>query len=721
MTISAATTTSNPLLSSSTTTTNPLSSASSTTSNPLLVDNYPDSEETSAQQSASEQILTSLGGSSINVLGIESSLITAARAPQQKIINTAVQSLYNAQTSTTTLQQGLTALQTAADSLDSVGSLNQLQFSDSDGAVSAVAGGTGTAVQGSHQITVYQLAAAQETLSQSFSSATTPVTQNGFTLSMTIGGKAASPITIAAGQTLTQIASTINSANTGVSAQVVNTGSGSNPYSLLLTGSTGSASNFSASSSDGTLNFSTAMQQSTGFSSQTTVPQSGGYNINITSSTTVGNVSAAYASASTIPDASAYTLTFTGSPSGGSGGTVSIPANSSLSAVADAVNAQTGTTGVKATVSQNSQGQSFIAFTDTAGASSSFTATTSSSSFSIIQSSSNTTAIAIGANASLSDIVNAINADSGSTNVAAQLIKTDQGTYAISLTGPSGAGASYSVNTSDIGNGAPNLGFTGTNVQNAQDASFSVDNIQYTRSSNSVSDVLAGVSLTLNAVNSDTGTGVSTLGVTYDTTAIGNAINSFVTAFNNYQGFVASATGQTSTTSTIAGSLQNYPEVNSDLQRITSLLISPSSSASNNIKTWADLGVTIQVSGQLSFSQSAFTSAFNAAPNDVITALSNNAQAAPTQYSGSVNGLAGDVSVAIQGMTATGGTLDNINSQITAGMTDEQNQQDALNLYIQNLQTQYDSQFSSLQSILSQFSSTSSQLQQTYNPTKTSS
>ena len=138
MTISAASTTSNPLLSSSSTTSNPLASASSTTSNPLLVNNYPSSSTNSAQQSAGQQILTSLGGTSINVMGIESSLITAARAPQQKIINTAVQTLYTAKTSVTALSQGITALQTAADAINTVNGLNQLQFTDTDGAVSAL-------------------------------------------------------------------------------------------------------------------------------------------------------------------------------------------------------------------------------------------------------------------------------------------------------------------------------------------------------------------------------------------------------------------------------------------------------------------------------------------------------------------------------------------------------------------------------------------------------
>jgi len=716
MSISAASTISNPLLSSSSTNSNPLASASSTSSNPLLLNNYPTTTNSTAQQTAGQQILTQLGGSSINIMGIEASLISAARQPQQKIINTAVQSLYDAQTSLSSLNQGLAALQSAADSLNNVSALNQLQFSDTDGAVTATAGGIGSAIQGSHQITIYKMAAGQESQSQSFSSATESVSSSAFTLSLAVAGKTTN-IAVSAGQSLTKIASLINAQNIGVSAQVINSGTGSNPYSLLLTGDTGAASSFTATG--GPLNFTNSLQQSTSYQTQSAVPQSDAFNIAITSSAVSSNptsiqvksnsslsdivnaintqtsttqvsaqliktdegayaislsgptgadasysvatasvnanTSYSYASASTVPDSAAYTLSIVGATGGPAGGTISIAANSSLSDIATAIN--NSSAGVTASVTTNASGQSYLSVVDsTTQTPDTFSITSSSSSFLF---------------------------NSGSTT--------------------------------------PTLGFAGKNVQDAQDASFSVDSIQYSRPKNTVTDVLAGVTLTLNGVNTGFGTGVSTLGVNYNTSNISSAISNFVTAFNNYQSFVASVTDQTSTSNSQAGSLQKYPEINSDLQSISSLLVNHSSSASNNIKTWADIGVSIQVNGQLQFSQSTFTTAFNSAPSDVITALSNNAQTSPSAYSGSTNGLAGDISVSVQKMMSTSGTVANVKSQITSAMAAEQSQQDALNLHIQSLQSQYDAQFSSLQAILSKFSSTSSQLQQTYNPTKNSS
>jgi flagellar hook-associated protein 2 len=716
MDISTTSSTSNPLLSYSLATSNPLASASSTTSNPLLVNNYPTTTNSAAQQTAGEQILTQLGGSSINLLGIEASLISAAREPQQTIINSAVQSLYNAQTSLSSLNQGLTALQSAADSLNNVSALNQLQFSDTDGAVSASAGGIGAAIQGSHQITIYKMAAGQESQSQSFSSATTSVSSSAYTLSLVVAGNTTN-ITVPAGQSLTQVASLINAQNIGVSAQVINSGTGSNPYSLLLTGNTGAASSFTATG--GPLNFSSSLQQSTSYQSQSAVPQADAFNIAITSSTASSNPT-----------------------------TIQVKSNSTLPDIVNAINTQTSTTQVTAQLIKTNEGTYAVSLTGPSGADASYSVATSSvnanTSYSYASAATvpDTAAftlnvvgaqggpaggtISIAANSSLSDIATAIN--NSSAGVTASVATDANGqSYLSVVDSTSQATNTFSITSSsstflfNSGSSTPNMGFAGKNVQDAQDASFSVDSIQYTRPKNTVADVLAGVTLTLNGVNTGYGTGVSTLGVNYDTSSISTAISNFVTAFNNYQSFVSTTTGQTSTTDNQAGSLQQYPEINADLQKIASLLVNPSSSASNNIKTWADIGVSIQVNGQLQFSQATFMTAFNSAPSDVITALSNNAQTSPSAYSGSANGLAGDISVSVQKMMATSGTVANVNSQITSGMAAEQSQQDALNLHIQNLQSQYDAQFSSLQAILSEFSATSSQLQQTYNPTKNSS
>ncbi|GEM_PF-1072157 len=107
---------------------------------------------------------------------------------------------------------------------------------------------TGSPVAGNYTVTVTQLAQAQITASQGYAS--TSDTVGTGTITLTIDG-VAHPITIDSGNdTLSGVANAINSANLGVSAQVVNTGLPGAPYRLeLLANQTGVANGFQVSSS----------------------------------------------------------------------------------------------------------------------------------------------------------------------------------------------------------------------------------------------------------------------------------------------------------------------------------------------------------------------------------------------------------------------------------------------------------------------------------------
>lgn len=69
-------------------------------------------------------------------------------------------------------------------------------------------------------------------------------------------------------------------------------------------------------------------------------------------------------------------------------------------------------------------------------------------------------------------------------------------------------------------------------VQQAQDAVFSINGIQFTRSTNEVSDAIPGVTLTLKT-SAETGNGNATVTVGYDDQAIIDAVKSFVNAYNS--------------------------------------------------------------------------------------------------------------------------------------------------------------------------------------------
>jgi flagellar hook-associated protein 2 len=102
---------------------------------------------------------------------------------------------------------------------------------------------TGTPLAGSYNVSVNSLATAQVSASQGYSSDTSVVGTG--TISITVGGKTSDINISASNDTLDGVATAINQANLGVTAQVVNTGLAADPYRLqIASNSTGAAGAF---------------------------------------------------------------------------------------------------------------------------------------------------------------------------------------------------------------------------------------------------------------------------------------------------------------------------------------------------------------------------------------------------------------------------------------------------------------------------------------------
>jgi flagellar hook-associated protein 2 len=135
-----------------------------------------------------------------------------------------------------------------------------------------------SAVAGSYTLSITSLARAQTLVATGQLSSTSAITGGESALNITVGGNPAT-VTIPANATLNDIRSAINSANIGVSATIINDGSGT-PYRLALTSSKSGTANAitSISSSDSALNAlvhygggSSAMTETTATNAQFTV------------------------------------------------------------------------------------------------------------------------------------------------------------------------------------------------------------------------------------------------------------------------------------------------------------------------------------------------------------------------------------------------------------------------------------------------------------------
>lgn len=181
-------------------------------------------------------------GSGLDIEGIISSLMSAERQPLTKVaqertqINTKI-SIYGI------IKNSFSELQSAASKLTSLSNLNPLKASSSDDkSVSATASASGS--KGTYNIEVSQLAKAQSVAASAVASADTSVGTGSLTI--TLGSYASGPntftpnatktpvtINIGAGQqTLTGIKEAINNSDAGVTASIINDGTGAR---LVLT------------------------------------------------------------------------------------------------------------------------------------------------------------------------------------------------------------------------------------------------------------------------------------------------------------------------------------------------------------------------------------------------------------------------------------------------------------------------------------------------------
>ncbi len=125
----------------------------------------------------------------------------------------------------------ITNLQTPTTALTSLTAFSALAATSTDTSVAAVSAGAG-GIAGQYDLSITALAKSQTTSSATGYAAATATVADGGSISFTIGSQQPTQaITISAGTTLTQLKDQINSQNSGVSASVVNDGTG---YKLII-------------------------------------------------------------------------------------------------------------------------------------------------------------------------------------------------------------------------------------------------------------------------------------------------------------------------------------------------------------------------------------------------------------------------------------------------------------------------------------------------------
>ena len=303
-------------------------------------------------------------------------------------------------------------------------------------------------------------------------------------------------------------------------------------------------------------------------------------------------------------------------------------------------------------------------------------------SFTITTGSGGTATITTDGTETLSDVAQQINGDG--LGLTASVLTDASGSRLTIVANSSGSASNFSISGSS--------GFGFTQAVTGGNASLTVDGINISSASNTVSGAIPG--LTLNLLSASPGTQVS-LGVAPNTSQATQAINQFVTDYNTaISGVNAQFTFNSSTNSEgpLAGDT-TVLNLQNDLLGALDYTYSPSS-GTTTVPNLSSMGITVNNDGTLSVDSSALQSA-----------LSNNFGDVQSFFQGSAfNGFANTLDQQLTTFIAPDNgaftvDLQNIGSENTTLQDDITNFQTN---YIQPLQTKLQNDYSQAEILLQQ-------------------
>ena len=539
-----------------------------------------------------------------------------------------------------------------------------------------------------------------------FTNLTNPLNNSSpFNLNIKLGSNT-NTVTITGDTSPQGIANAVNSANIGVSAQLINTGDSAAPYAIAFTPNDTSATS-SLSISASTL---TESQDSPPIVASGTP-----YSVNGTNGTFGGG--------------SSTDLLING---------VAISTSTrAVSDIAAAINTQTSQTGVRATVVNNQlqllgnskginlKGSDAVTFGLVPSGSYAATASTSTTGYSVpitlqdlttslnsgnafnihvSTGSSGTTNLTISGDTSPKGIVQQIN--QAGLGITATI---DASKNQIVLTTTDSSGTKNTLNwttsqlsaTSVSGTGSSIAGFSLSNTPQTQasNANLVVDGVGMSRESNNITDAIKGVTLNLAATTPST----ATLNITQDTSTVSTNIENLVTAFNSFRS-TFNTLNTPNATGTGGGSLAYDPLLNQIRAQMTQIVVGNSSTPGTSISGLSDIGITIQSDGTLTLNSATLATTLSNNYADVKKMMTGGAIITGVQMPGG-NGLAGDAFNNIDKFIKSTGPIQSYIAGDNQLITGYQGQLTDVQSRMTQALNRYTSQFANMDQIVGQMTS----------------
>ena len=228
-----------------------------------------------------------------------------------------------------------------------------------------------------------------------------------------------------------------------------------------------------------------------------------------------------------------------------------------------------------------------------------------------------------------------------------------------------------------------------TLAQAAADTQATINGIAVSSSSNTLSNVIDGITFNLGKLT----TQPVTINVTRNTDSIKSMVASFVAAYNTANGFLANATHYDATTKTAA--LLQGDGTTTGIQNQLHSLLSQSTRASSVFSTLSSIGVRVQKDGSLKLDDATFASAVTNLP-ELTKALSNVDLTNPAN-----NGFGKRFSDWATNLLASNGSIPGKEQAIQARITSNQKDQDALNNQLAATEKRLRAQYTALDATMS--------------------
>jgi flagellar hook-associated protein 2 len=299
-------------------------------------------------------------------------------------------------------------------------------------------------------------------------------------------------------------------------------------------------------------------------------------------------------------------------------------------------------------------------------------------------------------------VVSAINA--AKRGLSAQLIQTSGPTpWRIVVTGQEGANNAFTLNSVDDGGNTLNLNLdlnkpgVLNQLQPAQNAKLTVNSLPIERSSNTVSDVVNGV--TFNIATTTTLGVNARIDLTRDTSGITTKVENLVTAYKSFEENLVILGDRDSEVDEFGGALAGDTLMQNIRTQVRAMLTTPSSTPGTKVTAPRDIGLSFDRYGVLQFDKTKLSTHLQNNFEDVTKMFSANTNN-KSVFSSTPGGVAGDAVSKLDKMMRSTGSIaqqtNNATKQVDRFKTELLRLEDQM----KKLLERYTRQFSAMESIV---------------------